>query len=48
VRAHGIEDIVLVDYRFRIDADISERCEDGLEPATLRRGTAARRFIAPP
>src|SRR5215470_18929707 len=46
--ARGIEDIVLVDYRFRIDADIGERREDGLEPAGLWRGAAARRFIAAP
>jgi hypothetical protein len=46
--AHGVEDIVLVDHRFRIDTRISERREDGLEPAGLRRGAAARRFIAAP
>jgi hypothetical protein len=48
LRAHGVEDIVLVDHRLRIDAEIGERREDGLEPAGLRHGTAARRFIAPP
>ena len=46
--AHGVEDIVLVDHRFRIDADIGERREDGLEPAGVWCGTTARRFIAPP
>ena len=46
--AHGVEHIVLVDHRFRFDADISERCEDGLEPACFWRGGTARRFIAPP
>jgi hypothetical protein len=45
---HGVEDIVLVDHRFRIGAGIGERREDGFEPAGLRRGAAARRFIAPP
>jgi hypothetical protein len=43
---HSVEDIVLVDQRFRIDADIAERREDGLEPASLWRGAPARRFIA--
>jgi hypothetical protein len=46
--AHGVEDIVLVDHRVRIDVDIGERGEDGLEPAGLWRGTAARRFVATP
>jgi hypothetical protein len=46
--AHGLQDIVLVDHRFRIDADIGERREDGLEPAGLWRRAAARRFVAPP
>src|SRR6516164_4249656 len=44
----GVEDIVLVDHRFRIDADIGERHEHGLEPAGVCRGTTARRFIAAP
>ena len=38
--AHGLEDIVLVDHRFRIDANVGERCED--------RGAAASCFIASP
>jgi hypothetical protein len=42
------KDTVLVDYRFRIDADTGERREDSLEPAGAWRGAAARRFIAPP
>src|SRR5947209_16887515 len=46
--AQGVEDIVLIDHRFRIDADIGERRENGLEPAGLWRGTATRGFIAPP
>ena len=46
--AHGVNDIVLVNHRFRIDADIGERRENGLEPAGLWRGAAALRFIAPP
>ena len=46
--AHGLEDLVLVDHRFRIDADIGERREDGLEPAGIWRGAAARRLVAPP
>ena len=46
--AHSVEDIVLINHRFGIDADIGERREHGLEPAGLRRGIAARRFIAPP
>lgn len=33
LRAHGIDDIVLVDHRFGIDADIGERFENGLEAA---------------
>jgi hypothetical protein len=48
LRAHGVEDIVLVDHRLRIDTGISERREDGLEPTGIWRATAARRFIAPP
>ena len=47
VAAHGVEDIVLVDHRFRIDADFAERGEDSLKPARLWRGIAARLFIAP-
>ena len=46
--AHGFEDIIFIDHRFSIDADVSERREHGLEPAGLWRGTAARRFISPP
>jgi hypothetical protein len=46
--ADGVENIVLVDHRFRINADIGERREHGPEPAGLWRGTAARRFISPP
>ena len=46
--AHGVEDIVLVDHRFRIDADVSERREDGLEPAVICRGAAASSSIASP
>ncbi len=46
--AHGVEDIVLIDHRFRIDTDLGKRREHGLEPAGLWRGTAARRFITPP
>jgi hypothetical protein len=46
--AHGVEDIVFVDHWVRIDADIGKRREDGLEPARLSRGTAARRFVATP
>src|SRR5215831_946386 len=45
---HGLQDIVLIDDRFRIDADIGERREYVLEPADLRRGTATRGFIAAP
>ena len=32
---HGIDDIVLIDHRFRIDPDIGERREYGFEPAGL-------------
>jgi hypothetical protein len=46
--AHGVADIVLVDHRFGIDADFGKRRRDGFEPARLRSGAAARRFIAPP
>ena len=46
--AHGVEDLVLVDHRFRIDADIGERREDALEPAGFWRGAAARRLVAAP
>jgi hypothetical protein len=47
--AHDVEDIVLVDHRFRIDANVSERREDGLEPTTIcRGGAAASSFIASP
>ena len=46
--AHGVDDIVLVDHRFRFDPDIRERCEDGLEPADFWHGAMARRFIAAP
>src|SRR5437588_8218126 len=46
--AQGVEDIVLIDDRFRIDPYIDERSEYGLEPAGLWGGTATRRFIAPP
>jgi hypothetical protein len=46
--ARGVKDIVLVDHRFRIDADIGQCREDAPEPARLWRGTAAGRFIAPP
>src|SRR5262245_37207549 len=46
--AHGVKDIVLVNYWFRIDTDIGEGSEDGLEPAGVGRGTATRRFIASP
>lgn len=44
--AHGIEDVVLVDHRLRINADISERSEDGLEP--LVSGEALRRVASSP
>src|SRR5262249_40552582 len=43
-----VADVVLVDHLFRIDADVGERREHGLEPAGLRRRAAARRFIAAP
>ena len=46
--AHGVEDVVLVDHRLSIDADMVERREDSLEPAGLWCGTAARDIIAPP
>ena len=46
--ARCVEDIVLIDHRLSVDADIGERREDGLEPAGLWRGVTARRFIAPP
>src|SRR6516225_5353830 len=46
--AHGVDDIVLIDHGFCVDTDIGERREDGLEPAGLWRGTAARCFIASP
>jgi hypothetical protein len=45
--AHSVADIVLIDDRFRIDADFGQRCEDVFEPAGLWRGAATRRFIAP-
>src|SRR5215211_543337 len=44
--AHGLEDIVLVDYRFRVDTDIDECREDSLETACSWRGAAAGRFVA--
>jgi len=43
-----VDDVVLVDHRYRIDADIDERGEDGLEPAGVWRSAAARRFTGPP
>src|SRR5262245_33046715 len=46
--AHRVEDIVLIDHWFRIDAGIGERREDRLEPAGICRGAAARCFVAPP
>src|SRR4029077_187912 len=46
--ARAVEDIVLIDYRFRIDTDLGERCEHGPEPAGLGRDTAARRLLTPP
>src|SRR5262249_45878131 len=46
--SHGVEDVVLVNHRLRIDADVGERREDGLEPTRLWRSSMARRFIAPP
>ena len=48
LRPHGLEDVVLIDHRLRIDTDISECREDSLEPACSRRGAAARRFVATP
>ena len=42
VAARGVEDVVLVNHRFRIDADIGKRREDGLEPAGLWCRGAAR------
>src|SRR5262249_10505076 len=46
--ADGVKDIVLIDDRFRIDANIGKRREHGLEPVGLWRGTEARRLVAPP
>ena len=46
--AQGVEDIVFIDDRFRIDPDIGECPEYGLEPTGLWRSTTTRRFIAPP
>src|SRR5262245_4960870 len=46
--AHGVEDIVLIDHWFRIDAGIGEHREDRPEPASICRSGAARCFIAPP
>jgi hypothetical protein len=43
-----VADMILVDHRFRIDADIGERGEDGLEPTGLRLGAAARYFVSAP
>src|SRR6516165_4404940 len=48
VCAYFVEHIVLIDDRFRIDADVGECREHGLEPAGLRRVAAARRLVAPP
>jgi hypothetical protein len=42
--AHGVEDVVLVYHRLRIDTEIRERPEDGLEP--LASGVA--RFASSP
>src|SRR3954447_10917266 len=42
--AHSVADIILIDHRFRIDPDISERGEDGLESTGLGLGAAARYF----
>ena len=42
----GFENIVLVDHRFGIDADIGKRREDGLEPAGLWR--SVRRAASSP
>ena len=46
--AHGVKDVIFVDHRLRIHADMGERREDGLEPAGLWRGPVALHFIAPP
>ena len=46
--ANGVENIVLVDHRLRIDPNIGESREDGLEPSSLWRGTTPRHFIATP
>jgi hypothetical protein len=46
--AHGVEDIVLIDNRLRIHANVGERREDGLEPAALWRSATPRGFIAAP
>src|SRR5262249_30180069 len=46
--AHGVKDIILVDRRFRRDADPGERSEDGFEAAGFWRNAAARRFITSP
>ena len=46
--AHDVEDIILIDHRFSMDADVSERREDGLQPAVICRGTAASDFVASP
>jgi hypothetical protein len=46
--AHGVEDIILVDHRFGVDANVAERREDSLEPAGLWRRVAARRCITAP
>src|SRR5262249_60910758 len=45
--AYSVEDIVLVDHWFGIDADFGQCREDSLESAGLWRGTAARRLIPP-
>jgi hypothetical protein len=47
LRAHAVEDIVLIHNGFRIRANIGERREDGLESAALWR-SAARGVIAAP
>src|SRR5215207_819697 len=46
LRADGVDDLVLVNHRFCVDIDMSERREDGLEAARLARGAAALHFIA--
>ena len=46
--AHGAENIILIDHRFGIDADVSERREDSLEPAAICRGTTASSLVAAP